>query len=447
MRSAVPKVLHEVCGRPMLQHVLDAVTPLKPSRTVVVGREGLPDIREMAAPYGAKVVVQREPLGTGHAVAQAARSLAGFTGSVLVVCGDTPLITTATMRALVRRRGACAAAVLTAYADNPLGYGRILRGPGNAIERIVEEKDATCDERAVNEVNSGTYCFDKKALFAAVKTLSRDNRQGEYYLTDVVARLAGVVASVARDPSEILGVNSRRELAAAEMIMRWRIIAAWMDKGVTFTDPRSCFVSADSGIGRDTVIAPFSSVEGGTSVGRGCTIGPMTRLIDARVGDGSIVEQSTVREARLEAGTRVGPFAHLRPRTVLAAGAKAGSFVEIKNTRVGEGSKVPHLSYVGDTEIGSGVNVGAGSITCNYDGRHKHRTIIEDDVFIGSDTMLVAPVRVGRGSVVAAGSVITKDVPPDTLAIERAEQAHVKGWPSRKKNEERSTKKRQTKRR
>jgi bifunctional UDP-N-acetylglucosamine pyrophosphorylase/glucosamine-1-phosphate N-acetyltransferase len=433
MKSALPKVLHRVGGRPMLAHVLEAAKQAGAARCVTVIGFGAAAVEEAIGP-ASEFVIQAEQLGTGHAVMQAEAALGDYGGTVMVLCGDTPLLTADLLGRLfaAHREAGAAATVLTARMADPGAYGRVIRDGAGRVVRIVEQKDASAAELAVNEINTGIYCFECQPLLAALAGLTRDNKQGEYYLTDVigmfVAKGAKVWALTAEDDRETLGINSRLQLAEAEKILRRRKLEELMENGVTIMDPDSTFIDAGVSIAADTVVYPFTWLEGATSIGSGCAVGPNTRLADTAVGDNTTIHFSYAHECTIGSGVTVGPYVHLRPATVLADGAKVGNFVEIKNSNIGRGSKVPHLSYIGDTDMGAGVNVGSGTITVNYDGRKKHRTVIEDGAFIGCNTNLVAPVTVGRGSYVGAGSTITKDVPPDALGVARARQANIEGW-------------------
>lgn len=435
LKSSLPKVLHPVCGRPVLWHVLQAVRAVRPERVVVVVSFGRDRVEEAVRSWGLKLPVrfvdQGEPLGTGHAVMVAERAV-GRVADVLVVPGDNPLLTGEMLRDLVRvhRRRSPAVTMQTTFVSDPTGYWRVVRD-GDRLIRTVDEDVATGDELAIREVATSIYGFRREDLFRALPALGRDNAQREYYLPDVLEILVEKgeeVRLVAGDFGGALDVNSRASLARASAAMRARINEALMASGVTLVDPERTYVDVGVKVGPDTVILPLTFLEGRTRIGAGCTMGPATRVLDSVVGDGAEIQFSVVRGARIGTAATVGPYASLRPGTVLAARAKAGTFVEIKASRVGEGSKVPHLSYVGDAVIGVDVNVGAGTITCNYDGLRKHRTVIDDGAFIGSDTMLVAPVRIGREAVTGAGSVITRHVPPGALGVERAEQRIVKGY-------------------
>ncbi len=438
MKSALPKVLHTVGGKPMLRHVMTAAKQAGADRQVVViGFGG----EQVQAEIGAAVeyVLQAEQLGTGHAMMQVQPVLAGFSGTVLLLCGDTPLLTGKTLQELVvlHQQSGAAATVLTATPTDATGYGRILRDATGQVLGIVEQKDATEEQKMIGEINTGIYCFEAASLFTALTGLTCNNAQGEYYLTDVLAILAEagnrVGAAQVEDFAETLGINSRVQLAEAETILRQRKLIDLMESGVTVMDPASTFVDTTVSIGQDTVLYPFTWIEGETTIGRDCRIGPHSRIADSQLGDAVTLHFSYAHECTVGAGVTVGPYVHLRPDTELANGVKVGNFVEIKNSRVGKGSKVPHLSYIGDTDIGSAVNIGSGTITVNYDGKKKHRTQIGDDAFIGCNANLVAPVSVGAGAYIAAGSTITKDVPAGALGVGRARQSNIAGWAEKKK--------------
>ena len=433
MKSKKPKVAHEVLGKPLVRWVVDAAREAGVERVVsVVGHA-----REQVAPLvegDTEIVVQEQQNGTAGAVAVCADALADFDGSLVVLSGDCPLISSETIAALVKVREDADAAVvvLSMELENPFGYGRIIRGEDGSVVRIVEQKDATPEEAAVRECNSGFYCFDAKALFAALSKVGSDNAQGEFYLTDVleICRNEGriVTALTAQDPTECLGVNSRAQLAQAASVMRDRINARHLAAGVTMWDPSSVWIGPDVRIERDVELLPQVILMGSTFIGEDSVVGPNTRLTDTTVGRGCVIDETVAVEAVVDDGATCGPRAYLRPAAHLCEGAKAGTHVEIKKSTIGAGSKVPHLSYVGDATIGEGVNLGAGTITCNYDGAKKWPTVIGDDVFVGSSTMLVAPVSIGAGSLIGAGSVITEDVSPDALALGRARQVEIEGW-------------------
>ena len=438
MKSKKPKVAHEILGKPLVRWVVDAAREAGLARVVsVVGHE-----REQVIPLveaDTDVVVQEERNGTAGAVAVCADALADFDGSLVVLSGDCPLITAGTIAELVRVREEAGAAVvvLTMEPDDPFGYGRIVRDPQGGVARIVEQKDAAPEEAAIRECNSGFYCFDARALFEALQQVGSDNAQGEFYLTDVleICRRAGraVLALPCADAAECLGVNSRIQLAEATKHLQRRINAAHLAAGVTMVDPDQVWIGPDVRIERDVELLPQTFLMGRTQVGEDSVIGPNSRLTDTVVGRGCVVDETVAVEARIDDGATCGPRAYLRPAAHLCEGAKAGTHVEIKKSTVGKGSKVPHLSYIGDATIGEDVNIGAGSITCNYDGKKKHATVVGDGAFIGSDTMMVAPVSIGAGAIVGAGSCITKDVAPDALALTRPEQREVAGWAAKKR--------------
>ncbi|MFC9542354.1 bifunctional UDP-N-acetylglucosamine diphosphorylase/glucosamine-1-phosphate N-acetyltransferase GlmU [Lysinibacillus sp. NPDC056959] len=436
MKSKLYKVLHPVCGKPMVQHVVDHIQTLDVKRIVTVVGHGAEMVKQQLGDKS-EYVLQAEQLGTAHAVQQAEAILSSEEGTTLVVCGDTPLIRPETMQALFEHHQAkkAKATILTAIAENPTGYGRILRGDNGQVEQIVEQKDASAEQQLVKEINTGTYCFDNKALFETLKLVKNDNAQGEYYLPDVIEILQKqgevVEAYVTGDFEETLGVNDRVALSQAEALMRARINEKHMRNGVTIINPEATYISAEAMIGRDTVIQPGSMIEGATVIGEDCIIGPNTQIIDSRIGDRTTVHSSVVRESAVAEDTAIGPFANIRPLSDIGSHVKIGNFVEVKKSKLGNDTKVSHLSYIGDAEIGSNVNVGCGSITVNYDGKNKFQTIIEDDVFVGCNTNLVAPVKVGKGSFIAAGSTITKEVPEDALAIARARQENKPNYVSK----------------
>lgn len=436
MKSKLYKVLHPVCGKPMVQHVVDHIQTLDVKRIVTVVGHGAEMVKQQLGDKS-EYVLQAEQLGTAHAVQQAEAILSSEEGTTLVVCGDTPLIRPETMQALFEHHQAkkAKATILTAIAENPTGYGRILRGDNGQVEQIVEQKDASAEQQLVKEINTGTYCFDNKALFETLKLVKNDNAQGEYYLPDVIEILQKqseiVEAYVTGDFEETLGVNDRVALSQAEALMRTRINEKHMRNGVTIINPEATYISAEAMIGRDTVIQPGSMIEGTTVIGEDCIIGPNTQIIDSRIGDRTAVHSSVVRESAVAEDTAIGPFANIRPLSDIGSHVKIGNFVEVKKSKLGNDTKVSHLSYIGDAEIGSNVNVGCGSITVNYDGKNKFQTIIEDDVFVGCNTNLVAPVKVGKGSFIAAGSTITKEVPEDALAIARARQENKPNYVSK----------------
>ena len=444
MRSATPKVLHPLCGRPLIAWPIAAARAAGASRIVVV--DGPQRRLADQLPRDVDVAIQEVADGTGGAMKAAAGHLHPEV-PVVILYGDVPLITPEAIDALVtaHNRARAAATMATMVLDDPTGYGRVVRETeGGDVVKVVETKhpgDATAEELAIQEVNTGIYCFDTEAVREALQDLDNDNAQGEYYLPDVLPLLREsgktVAAHVVDDPVIALGVNDRADLAAVRAHAQHRIHEQLMRDGVTIVDPASTTVDADVMIGQDTTIEPGSHIRGRTSIGEDCVIGPNTTLLDATIANRVTIRHSYVDRAILEDGANVGPFSYLRPGAMLQAAAKAGAFVEIKNSTVGAGSKVPHLSYIGDTDIGSNSNIGAGSITANYDGVAKHRTTIGDDVRVSVDTMFVAPVKVGDRAFTAAGSVITEDVPDGALGIARERQTNIEGYADRKAPKER----------
>lgn len=438
MKSALPKVLHRVGGKTMLQHVLDAATAAGSEKNVVVVGFGGEQVKE-AIGSQAEFVEQAEQLGTGHAVMQAQSLLKDFAGTVMVLCGDTPLLEAGLLHKLytAHKHSGAQATVLTAVMPDATGYGRIIRTVDGAVLKIVEQKDANAEELKVQEVNSGIYCFEAQALLDSLGQLSCDNAQGEYYLTDVLEILnkkdKKVWAVVADDFESTLGINSRAQLANAEKILRRRKNIELMENGVTIMDPATTFIDAQVTVGRDTVIYPFTWLEGATVIGENCQIGPNSYFTDVKVGDHVKAIFSYAHECEIADDVTIGPYVHLRPAAKLEQGVKVGNFVEVKNSTVGKETKLPHLTYIGDSDIGAGVNMGCGCITVNYDGRQKYRTIVGDHAFVGCNTNLVAPVEVGEGAYIGAGSTITKNVPADALGIGRARQTNIEKWQNRRK--------------
>ena len=433
MKSETPKVLFPVAGKPMLQHILDTLKAVGISEIyVVVGYES-GQVR--AAVTGVSTwVEQREQLGTGHALAQAARYLQGYSGRVMVLAGDTPLLTASTLSGLLteHKDNKNAATVLSAQVPDPAGYGRIVRAENGSVLAIVEEKDATPREKAITEISSGTFCFSWAKVGPLLTRLKSNNAQGEYYLTDILSLLAeegektGAYAS--KDYREVSGVNDRIQLAWAEKIMRQRINQKLMLAGVSMVDPESVWIDSGVEIGQDTLIFPHTYIFGSTIVGSNCRLGPNTSLNSAKLGTNVFVRHAVVEEACIGDDTSVGPFAYIRPGTEIGCGVRIGDFVEIKNSRIGDGTKVPHLAYVGDAQVGNNTNIGCGVITANYDGVSKRKTEIGDRVFIGCNSNLVAPLKIEDGAYVAAGSTITADVPARALAIARSRQTVKADW-------------------
>lgn len=435
MRSAIPKVLHSAAGRLLIERILETAESLRPTSViVVVGHQGSQVKEALAHRLTLDFAVQEPQLGTGHALLQTEPLLANARGTLLLLSGDVPLLRRETIERLLQTHQTqhAAATVLTAVLDNPDGYGRVLRENGEIVA-IVEDKDASANERQITEINSGVYVFDLGPLFGALRSIGSTNAQREYYLPDLVRiyRAQGLTVETVRlsDRNEILGVNSRRELADVARILRSRKNDELMAAGVTLVDPASAYIDPDVTIGADTIIHPGVFLEGRTRIGANCEIHSGVRLVNTTVDDGAVIHNFCVMfDSHVAGGAQVGPFAHLRPDSHVGEKAKVGNFVELKKTTLGQGSKVSHLSYLGDSTIGEKVNIGAGTITCNYDGIAKHPTVIEDGAFIGSDSQLIAPVRIGKGAYVAAGSSITDDVPPESLAISRGKQLNKEGW-------------------
>jgi bifunctional UDP-N-acetylglucosamine pyrophosphorylase/glucosamine-1-phosphate N-acetyltransferase len=434
MNSKIPKVLHPVAGRPMLLWSLAAAHALDPERTLVVTNPNQDGVTDAVDGEG-QTVPQRDQLGTGHALAQVSAEHRS-NGPVVVTYGDAPLLRSETLQRLLEEHQKSSAAVtlLTATLDQPKGYGRIVRGRNGAFRAIVEEKDATPEQREIREVNAGVYVFNGRELWPALLKLENKNRASEYYLTDVVALIKGKVNTVpVEDGAEILGINDRRQLAEAERQMRHLILDKLMADGVTITDPHTTFIDADVEIGKDTVVHPFSTITGQSRIGEDCVIGPMTQLRDSTVGAGSRIERAHLEKASVGSNVTVGPFSRLRPGTELAEGVRVGTHTEIKNSKIGPGSAVPHFSYLGDAVVGANVNIGAGSITANWDGFEKNQTEIGDRAYISCDTIFVAPVRIGSDATTAADTVVTKDVPAGSLAIGRPELKVVDGYTARRR--------------
>jgi bifunctional UDP-N-acetylglucosamine pyrophosphorylase / glucosamine-1-phosphate N-acetyltransferase len=438
MQSKLSKVLHPLCGRPVLLHVLKAVEGLTPATVSVVLGHQRDEILETLGIREIDVVIQHEQKGTAHALAEYLNQKPDVTDSLLVLNGDTPLITTDLLHNLVQAAHDqnASLAFFTAELHDPTGYGRIFR-KGNAVERIVEEVDATPEQRKIREVNAGIYLFDIDSLRQWIPRVQPSNKQKELYLTDVVSLALEDkknVIAVRGKAEELIGINTRVELAQAAREMRRRINREWMLKGITMIDPETTYIDADVRLAADTVLHPNVHLEGECMIGGSVTIYPNCRITNSWINVGCVIyENTSIDSSHLESGVKIGPFARVRPDTVLGSGVRIGNFVELKKTSVGDGSKANHLSYLGDAVIGKNVNIGAGTITCNYDGEKKYKTVIEDEVFVGSDTQLVAPVSVGKGAYIAAGSSITEDVPPDSLAIARSRQTNKQGWAKEKK--------------
>ena len=439
MKSDTIKILHRAAGRPIIDYVLDLASEISDRPPVmVVGHQR--DAVQQAVGTRARFAVQEPQLGTGHAVLQALPLCSQ--ARVLILSGDVPLTRPETLARLLdehaRAKNGLTVLTMRVVGENP--YGRIVRDADGSVSRIVEVRDASDREKMIDEVNAGIYVFEREHLAANLEKLSTNNAQGEYYLTDLVGTLRGgghrVGAVVADQWVEAIGVNSRAELAMVETLIQQRVISRLMDEGVTFRNPNTVVIDSTVSIGRDTVIYPFVTLEGKTQIASRCVIEPGVHLINVTAGENVHLKTGTVAEdAIIEDDAAVGPYAHLRPGTKLGRRVKVGNFVETKKAVFGDGAKASHLSYIGDAEVGADVNIGAGTITCNYDGVNKHKTTIEDGVFIGSDSQLVAPVRIGKGAYVGAGSTITKDVPPDALALSRTPQRVVEGWAKKRRKE------------
>ncbi|MCL6428350.1 bifunctional UDP-N-acetylglucosamine diphosphorylase/glucosamine-1-phosphate N-acetyltransferase GlmU [Bacillus subtilis] len=429
MKSKLYKVLHPVCGKPMVEHVVDEALKLSLSKLVTIVGHGAEEVKKQLGDKS-EYALQAEQLGTAHAVKQAQPFLADEKGVTIVICGDTPLLTAETMEQMLKEhtQREAKATILTAVAEDPTGYGRIIRSENGAVQKIVEHKDASEEERLVTEINTGTYCFDNEALFQAIDQVSNDNAQGEYYLPDVIEILKNEGETVAAYQTgnfqETLGVNDRVALSQAEQFMKERINKRHMQNGVTLIDPMNTYISPDAVIGSDTVIYPGTVIKGEVQIGEDTIIGPHTEIMNSAIGSRTVIKQSVVNHSKVGNDVNIGPFAHIRPDSVIGNEVKIGNFVEIKKTQFGDRSKASHLSYVGDAEVGTDVNLGCGSITVNYDGKNKYLTKIEDGAFIGCNSNLVAPVTVGEGAYVAAGSTVTEDVPGKALAIARARQVN-----------------------
>ncbi len=439
MKSGLAKVLHPLAGRPMLMHTLDNVLSLKPVKTAVVIGHQAEKVKELLPP-GVVAAFQKEQKGTAHAAGVGLGALRGANGTLLLVSGDTPLLGTETLKGLIshHKRKKADITVLTAFLEDPAGYGRIVREDGK-IKKIVEQKDASPSEREINEINSGTYCFNIKNLKKALGKVRSGNAQGEFYLTDVIEIVrenGGRVAGLPVDnPLSALGINSRTELAVAEDAIRAGINRRLMASGVTIIDPENTYISAEDRIAQDTVIHPGNTIEGRTEIGPGCVLMPGNIISGSVIGAGVTVKgYSVIEDSRISENAHIGPFAHLRPGSKVGAGARVGNFVELKKASLGDGTKASHLTYIGDAVIGRNVNIGAGTITCNYDGFSKFKTVIGDDVFVGSDSQFIAPVNIGNGALIAAGSTNTKDVPDDALALSRVPQTNRENWAKENRN-------------
>jgi bifunctional UDP-N-acetylglucosamine pyrophosphorylase/glucosamine-1-phosphate N-acetyltransferase len=440
MKSRLPKVLHGVAGRPMVDYVLDAAARLAPrTTTVVIGHGGETIRAALSARPGLRFVVQEPQLGTAHALLATESALANQTGTVVLLSGDVPLLSVDTLKTLIEhhRSARAAVSVITALVDNPSGYGRIVRS-GEQIARIVEDRDASPAQRQIREINSGIYALELDGLFDSVRGIAAENTQNEYYLPDLVAinrkRGKAVETLIVRNPDEVQGVNSRLELATMSRIVRQNKNAELMSLGVTLEDPATTYVDADVAVGADTILHPGVSLERGAVVGCGCEIHSGVRIVNSRIGDNAVIfNHCVITDSSVDAEANIGPFAHVRNGASIGVRAKVGNFVELKKTALGAGSKSMHLTYLGDAVIGSKVNIGAGTITCNYDGTRKQTTTIEDGAFIGSDSQLIAPVTVGEGAYVGTGTTVRENVPPGSLAVSAGKQRNIEGWVEDKK--------------
>jgi bifunctional UDP-N-acetylglucosamine pyrophosphorylase/glucosamine-1-phosphate N-acetyltransferase len=433
MKSKLYKVLHPVAGKPMVEHIINRVSETNPDEIITIVGHGAEKVKEQLGERS-KYALQEEQLGTGHAVMQAESFLKGKKGTTLVISGDTPLLTTETLNNLFEyHQGKNASAtILTAHAENPTGYGRIIRDHIGIVEKIVEQKDTTQEEARVQEINTGTYCFDNEALFDALSKIGTDNAQGEYYLTDIIEILKDqgetISAYQTEDFEESMGVNDRMALAKANELMRDRINHMHMVNGVSFVDPKTTYIDAGVVIGSDTIVEAGVQIQGNTTIGSDCVIGAHSRIVDSTIEDQVVVTNSVIEESIVKSGADVGPYAHLRPKAEIGEGVHIGNFVEVKNATIGENTKVGHLTYVGDATLGKEINVGCGVVFVNYDGKQKHSSTIGDHSFIGSNANIIAPVDVAPNSSIAAGSTITNDVPEYALAIARARQENKEGY-------------------
>jgi len=436
MRSDLVKVLHPLLGVPMLSYPIElCLNDLKAEKTILVVGHQADKIKEKFKDPRIHFVLQEEQLGTGHAVLQAVAFLQSFNGTVLILCGDVPLVKMETLRSFIETfwRNESKLSVLTAVVENPSGYGRIIRGPTGWLEKIVEEKDGSDDEKLIREINTGIFCIKALFLVDGLKEIGQENAQGEYYLTDLVdiGRKRGMRCSahMVADPTEVMGINTRADLALANDVLRQEKVMELMLSGVTALDPKTTYVDKTVDIGRDTIVHPNCVLQGKTKIGERCVIESNVRIVDSVIGNEvSVRSNSVITESKIDDGASIGPFAHLRPLTEIKSKAKIGNFVEVKKSVIGRGTKANHLTYIGDSLVGEEANIGAGTITCNYDGYEKHPTIIGDRVFVGSNVELVAPVKVGSRSSIGAGTTVTKDIPEGALAISRVKQKNIKGW-------------------
>lgn len=431
MKSDLPKVLHKVNGVPMVKKVMDVLKKAGSNENILILGHKKELVLETLGDLS--YVEQKEQLGTGHAIMMAEEKLKSYSGTVLITCGDTPLLTSETLKELVERHHETGAkgTILTAIEENPFGYGRIVKD-GEKVTAIIEEKEASEEVKKIKEVNAGVYCFDSETLYDALKSIDNDNEKGEYYLTDVIKILVNrdelIESYQVKDNSETLGVNSKVQLAQAERTLRLRKNKELMEEGAIIINPEATYVEENVKIGRDTVIYPNALIQGNTVIGENCEILGNTRIINSEIGNNVRIESSAIEESKVEEGVTIGPFAHIRPKSELREGVHIGNFVETKQSVLDKGVKAGHLTYIGNAEVGENTNFGAGTITCNYDGKNKYKTVIGKNVFIGSDTKFVAPVVVGDDALTAAGSVITKNIPDRALAVARSRQDNKKEW-------------------
>jgi len=436
MKSDLVKVLHPILGIPMLSYPVElSLNDIKAEKTILVVGHQADKIKEKFKDPRIHFALQEEQLGTGHAVLQALPLLQSFNGTVLILCGDVPLVKMETLWSFIDTfwRNESKLSVLTAVVENPSGYGRIIRGPTGWLERIVEEKDGSEEEKLIREINTGIFCIKAPFLIDGLKEIGQENAQGEYYLTDLVeiGKKRGVRCSahMVADPTEVMGINTRADLAVANEVLRREKVMDLMLSGVTIIDPKTAHVDKTVEIGKDTMVHPNCMLQGRTKIGERCVVESNVRIVDSLIGNEvSIRANSVITESKIDDGASIGPFAHLRPLTEIKTKAKIGNFVEVKKSVIGKGTKANHLTYIGDSLVGEEVNVGAGTIVCNYDGFEKHQTIIGDRVFVGSNVELVAPVKVGDRSSIGAGTTVTKDVPEGALAISRVKQKNIRGW-------------------
>jgi bifunctional UDP-N-acetylglucosamine pyrophosphorylase/glucosamine-1-phosphate N-acetyltransferase len=436
MKSELVKVLHPILGLPMLFYPIElSLKEIKAEKTIVVVGHQADRIQGMFKNFKIDIALQEKQLGTGHAVLQAIPFLQSFSGTVLILCGDVPLVELETLRSFIDtyKENGSTLSVLTAVVEEPFGYGRILRNPEGWLEKIVEEKDASEKERMIREINTGIFCVKAPFLMEGLREIGKENAQGEYYLTDLVevAKKRGLRCSahIVADPVEVMGINTRVDLAIANEVLRQKKLKDLMLSGVTVVDPKTTYVDRTVEVGKDSILYPNCHLQGKTKIGERCIIEPNSKISDSLIGDDvTIRANSVITESKIEEGASIGPFAHLRPLSEVKTKAKIGNFVEVKKSVIGKGSKANHLSYIGDSLLGEDVNIGAGTITCNYDGFEKHQTIIGNRVFVGSNVELVAPVKVGNDSSIGAGTTVTKDVPEGALAISRVKQKNIKRW-------------------